>query len=127
MPAVDRGLEDVMTRTKIGWSCLFLAACGLSEEDFRKEYVEKSCAASIACAEEATAVISFESEEDCVLFLSGLMAAGVAECDYDPKAAKGCLGDVEAAECDVTNSGALSGDCPSVYSGDACTWGTTTG
>jgi hypothetical protein len=104
---------------------LVLVGCGgVDEESFREEFVQKSCEASMTCAEEAegSASVSFESQEDCEAFLGGFMGPVVEGCDYDAAAAGDCLSEADKAECSDYEGGGRPKACDAVYTGDGCEW-----
>jgi hypothetical protein len=100
-----------------------LVGCGgVSEEGFREEFVQKSCAAMVECSEGEDATISFESPEDCEAFMGGFMGPVVEGCDYDAGAASDCLNETDKADCADFEGGGRPKSCDAVYSGDGCEW-----
>ena len=108
-------------------STLAMSACGYSEKKFKNDYLAAYCDQSVACAGEGGTGLLFEDASECETFLGAFFGLGTAGCDYDSKAGKACIEEIDAAACDSLND---TPSCNDVYSGDACGWGgstTTTG
>lgn len=105
-----------------------LAACGVSEDDFQEEFSTAVCQTYVSCLDDAASDSGFsfsffETEEECVQLYDLAFALGTSDCDYDKKAAKECLSEIEGATCDQLYSDDFGTACAEVYTGDACGWG----
>ncbi len=107
------------------WIPLFLVACGgVSQEEFDERYITTACELTIECAGQSSAstFFSFDSVEECEVFLTLFWNDAVANCDYNADAAADCLDALDAAECnDVTTPPA----CLEVYTGETCEFANT--
>lgn len=108
-----------------------LVACGVKEDKFQEEFGAKSCEALFECevggdSGSFGAGFFFETEADCVAFYDFAFALGTGGCDYDKKAAKECLAEIDDLSCDASGDDAsTTGACAEVYTGDGCGWGET--
>ena len=106
-----------------------LVACGVSEDTFEEEFSTSVCETFVSCLDEGGdsgfSFVFFETVDECVGFYELAFALGTAECDYDKKAAKECLAEIEGATCDEVMSDEMPSACDDVYTGDACGWGSS--
>ena len=99
---------------------LGLAACGMSEDEY------KTCELLTECTGDTTGVsFGFESAADCETFYGAFFGLGTSGCDYDAKAAKECVAELQDATCDGSEGSGTSA-CNDVYTGAACGFGGTT-
>jgi hypothetical protein len=98
---------------------VFLGGCGMSSSNYLESYAEIYCdRITNECADDD--FVMFESASDCELFLNGFGSLAVADCDYDAKAAKDCIKEIEEATCDDINAGDGTASCDIVYTGGSC-------
>jgi hypothetical protein len=96
-----------------------LAACGVSEDEFREQYRETICSLVMECQSDDDFIV-FDSQGDCELFLT-LFTSGTHgdDCEYDKKQGKECLGDLVEASCETDTVPS----CEDVFIGDCGYWG----
>lgn len=76
-------------------AAVLLGACGISEDKFTEDFGSTFCEKTNECLEaEGLDTIDCDADTE-----DGEAAADV-ECDFDPAAAKDCLSELDAAECD---------------------------
>lgn len=97
----------------VAFGCLFAVGCGTSPDEFNEKFADAYCKTAVTC----DGTVTFESESDCKAFLEGFNSVAAESCDFDPKASKDCLDEVEAVDCDTLND---TPSCDKVYSGDEC-------
>lgn len=94
------------------FGALLVAGCGYPEDKFTEDFQQAFCQKYIDC--EYGALVGWETVDDCLAAMdSGSDTGGEDTCDYDSKAAKECVADVEAMSCDDMVSG-LPSSCSSV-------------
>jgi hypothetical protein len=90
-------------------SLVFLAACGMSEEQFAEEMVAASCNKMVECfGDELLVAMGYDSVDECIAGGSEEAEAEVATEDcanYDAKKARECIEQFESVSCDSLNDG----------------------
>lgn len=73
-------------------AAVLLVGCGYSEATFQEEYVEVYCAWTVDCQ-------FYDDESACREAYSDFPAADRSDCEYDGRAARDCVNELDALEC----------------------------